>query len=404
MSGNEDTESRNKELDLHHELELAKINNEREAKLRELAIAERRMALDEKATTGQWTMEFKTGLISIVTAVIAALGTFTGAYYSGLFDVAKTNASSAASINLEKLKFSNDLIKTALSSNNSANSLLFYADIGLLEGLRSDSVKTYAEKENNRIKQGDQGPSLLPSFAHAAASKSTVWLDADLVKAIAPNANQDIMIPLTTIGNYLFTGFDINKNAKRLAMFLGQIAHETAGFSIFIEKANFSENRLPMLWPKQFDKQSAKEYANNPEKILNRAYANKYGNGDEASGDGFRFRGRGYFLITGRANYERMAKETGIDIVKNPDLASDPNVALLIATSYWYNSNLNEIADEGNIDQISKKISGGTQGLESRHRYTENALNALRGKLKPHPKERESEAQLRDADGHETTQ
>lgn len=373
----DDSDFRSRELDLRRELELAKINNELDIKQRELVLAEKRIVLDERNLKGKGVSEFKAALISVIAAIVAAFGTFIAAYYAGFFDVEKTNVTSNASLNLAKLQFSNDLIKNALSSNNPANSLLFYADVGLLEGLKSDSVKVYAEEENKRIKKGDQGPSLLPSFANASVSNASLWLDADLLRAVAPDADPRIVVALTTIGNYILTGFEINKNNKRLSMFLGQIAHETNGFRLIVESGNASEQALTRIWPKLFDQPTAKVYAKKPDQILNRAYANRMGNGPESSGDGWRFRGRGFFLITGRLNYERMSRETGINLIESPELAEDPNVALLIAATYWYNANLNTFADEGRADQITKRINGGLNGLDSRNKYAELALNAL---------------------------
>lgn len=321
--------------------------------------------------------DIKIGAISVLTAIVTTFGTYIGAYYSGIFDVEKTNATGRTSINLAKLQFNNELIKSVLSSNNPANSLLFYADIGLLEGLKADEIKKYAEEENKRINKGGQGPSLLPSFIGTPASNNHTWLDADKLKAISPNASQPIIVSLTTVGNYLLTGFEINKNRKRLSSFIGQIAHETNGFIAITENGNFSDVRLLQMYPGLFDNNTAKAYAHNPEKFFNRIYAGKFGNGPESSGDGYNFRGRGYINITGRDMYEKMSRETGVDLIKNPDIAADTHVALLIAAIYWNGANLNSLADDDKLDQITRAITGGISGLDSRRKYTALALNAL---------------------------
>ena len=195
---------------------------------------------------------------------------------------------------------------------------------------------------------------------------------------MAPDANPNIVMAVTSIGNYILTGFEINKNANRLAIFLGQIAHETSGFKYIVENGNYSQAGLLNLFPEQFDPETAKNYAHQPEKILNRAYANHMGNGPESSGDGWRFRGRGFFMISYRANYVKISKETGINLIDNPELASDPNVALLIAATYWYNNKLNALADEGNIVEITKRFAGGGPvGLEDRKKYAATALSLL---------------------------
>lgn len=365
------------EVVLRRELELAKIQNDLEIKRRELNLAERKIALEEKTLQGKGVSELKTGFISVITAIVAAFGTFIAAYYGGFFDVEKTNATSKASFDLTKLQFSNELVKNALSSNNPANSLLFYADVGLLEGLKADSVKNYAEEEKKRIKTGEQGPSLLPSFANASVSNASTWLNSETLRAIAPDANPEIVLSLTTIGNYLLTGFEINKNTKRLSMFIGQVAHETGGLKILVENGNYSEDSLLRTFPEKFNKQEALSYANKPEQILNRVYANRMGNGPESSGDGWRYRGRGYLQIAGKHNYIKMTKETGINLYENPDLASDPNVGLLIAAAYWYNSKLNSMSDEQKVDQVTRRLIGGLEGFYSRKRYTDLALNVL---------------------------
>lgn len=104
------------------------------------------------------------------------------------------------------------------------------------------------------------------------------------------------------------------------------------------------------------------------------------GNGNESSGDGFRFRGRGYFYLTGKDNYERMSKDTGINLVETPELVGDPNVGLLVAAAYWYRLNLNAIADEGSVSDLTKHITGGKLGIKGRIEYTNLAIAAFEKK------------------------
>ncbi|HZR62194.1 MAG TPA: glycoside hydrolase family 19 protein [Xanthobacteraceae bacterium] len=315
------------------------------------------------------TRDLKTVFIPLAAGVISAAATIGAAYLGGFFDVAKTNAVSLGSINLERLKFSNELIKGALATSNSANSLLFYADIGLLDGLNLDKVKDYAQRERDRIKSGGSGNSLLPSFDRTTRPK--LWLDRDFVTAFAPHALPTYVNALVSTGNYLLQGFGIDENPKRLSMFLAQLAQETGGFFVLVENGNYSKARLLRVWPNVFNEQKAEQYANKPEAIFNLAYADKMGNGPEASGDGWKYRGRGFLQFTGRTNYERFSKEIGIDLVANPDLMSDPNVSLLIAASYWYNSGLNALADEDRLEDVTKKMFGVSSDMADRKRWVD---------------------------------
>ena len=309
--------------------------------------------------------DLKTIIITLVAGVISAIATIGAAYLAGFFDVAKTNAVSVGTMNLERLKFSNDLVKNALASNNSAESLLFYADIGLLDGLKLDKVKDYAQRESERLKHGDTGTSLLPSFDQAARPK--LWLDRNLLMTIAPHALSTYIDALVSTGNYLLLGFGISANPLRLSHFLTQISFETGAFTIVAENADYSRARLLEVWPKLFNEQNVDQYAKQPAKVLNLVNANRLGNGPESSGDGWKYRGRGFLQLTGRAEYERFSKETGIDLISNPDSMGDPHVSLLIAASYWYNNGLNDLADKNDLVAITRKIDGpGMAGLEDR--------------------------------------
>jgi putative chitinase len=182
--------------------------------------------------------------------------------------------------------------------------------------------------------------------------------------------------------------FAIN-TPMRQAAFLAQIAHESAELTIFVENLNYGASGLLATWPKRFpDLQKAQQYERNPEKIANNVYANRIGNGDEASGDGWRFRGRGPIQITGRENYAKYGSRLNIDLVNNPDQAATPAVGFRIAGFYWRENGLNESADAEMIETITRRINGGTKGLEERVKYYELAKAALgvpasRGVLEP---------------------
>ncbi len=324
--------------------------------------------------------EFRTAIITLFAGLISAGGTMGVAYFGGFFQVANTDAASRGTIDLEKLKFSNELVKTALASDNPANSLLFYNDIGLLAGLSSENVKSYAERETERLEKGGSGDSLLPSFDKAARPK--LWLDRDFFTAFTPDAEPEVVDAIVSTGNYLLTGFGINGSSERLSAFLAEIAYETAGFRRFVESGNYSENRLLTVFPRYFDAQSASEYARDAERILNRVYADKLGNGPESSGDGWTFRGRGFLQLTGRENYQRYSDETGIDLVTSPDIIGNPHVAMLIACVVWSARDLNAIADQGDVAAVFRKLSGASSsGIAQRREFNSKASTLLAERL-----------------------
>jgi len=164
--------------------------------------------------------------------------------------------------------------------------------------------------------------------------------------------------------------YEIN-TPLRLAHFLGQCSHESGEFKTTQENLNYSADRLKVIFPKYFPGDLATSYARQPEKIGSRVYANRMGNGDEASKEGYKFRGRGYIQLTGKNNYSAFNDELpeGIDCLINPDLVS--TTYPLLSASWFFNTNgLHKIADEGATDavvtKITKRINGGTIGLDDR--------------------------------------
>jgi putative chitinase len=173
--------------------------------------------------------------------------------------------------------------------------------------------------------------------------------------------------------NNAFEEFEIN-TPQRIAMFLAQVGHESGGLSVFSENLNYSGDRLKQIFPKYFKTVNPAEYAKNPEKIANRVYASRMGNGDEASGDGFRFRGRGAIQLTGRTNYTTCGADLEVDLVNNPDWLEEPEGAIRSAAWFWDSRDLNQWADKGDVVTVTKKINGGTIGLEDRKELYEEAL------------------------------
>lgn len=160
--------------------------------------------------------------------------------------------------------------------------------------------------------------------------------------------------------------YSINTNL-RMCHFLAQILHESGNFVAVKENLNYSAEGLTKTFPKYFPtNESAIAYAKKPEKIANKVYSNRMGNGDETSGDGFKFCGKGYIQITGKENYTALAKDTGIDCVNHPELLLLPENAIISAGWYWNSRKLNAFADADDIVTITKKINGGTIGIDDR--------------------------------------
>jgi putative chitinase len=175
--------------------------------------------------------------------------------------------------------------------------------------------------------------------------------------------------------NTTFETFEIN-SLEQQASFLGQCAHESGGFATLVENLNYKAESLCKVWPKRFPSlDAAQPYHRNPEAIANKVYANRMGNGDEDSGDGWNFRGRGLIQLTGRDNYRACGEALGADLESDPDLVSTPMYAALSAGWFWHKNHLNNIAED--IPAVTKKINGGTHGLDDRVARTERALNAL---------------------------
>ena len=177
--------------------------------------------------------------------------------------------------------------------------------------------------------------------------------------------------------NATFEKFDIS-TPERQACFLGQCAHESGGFTALSENLNYSASSLCRVWPKRFPTVTdGQNYERNPQKIANKVYANRMGNGDEESGEGFAYRGRGLIQLTGKSNYEACGEAIGVDLVSNPDLVATPEYAALSAGWFWDKNNLNKFADANDMEGLTKKINGGTHGIEDRVARTQLALDIL---------------------------
>jgi putative chitinase len=174
--------------------------------------------------------------------------------------------------------------------------------------------------------------------------------------------------------------FEIN-TPLRLAHFLAQAGHESGGFKITTENLNYSAAGLQSIFKKYFTPESAKEYQRKPEKIANIVYANRMGNSTQASGEGYKFRGRGYIQLTGKDNYTAFDKTVEEDILANPDLVAT-KYPLLSAAWFFHKNGLHKIADEGATDlvvtKVTKRVNGGTIGLADRIKHFNEYNNLLK--------------------------
>ena len=219
-----------------------------------------------------------------------------------------------------------------------------------------------------------EAPQAAPVVSQPSAPIAPVGgLKLDKLKGHIPDA-VIAMIPDTA------AKFQIN-TPLRLAHFLAQCGHESGGFKATSENLNYSAKGLMGIFKKYFPTEAlANAYQRNPQKIANKVYANRMANGDEASGDGFKFRGRGYIQLTGKANYTAFGKAIGEDITANPDVVSG-KYALLSAAWFWSNNGLNKLADGGSTDAvvttITKRVNGGTIGLADRIKHFKEYYHLL---------------------------
>jgi putative chitinase len=175
----------------------------------------------------------------------------------------------------------------------------------------------------------------------------------------------------------LLPDYEIN-TPKRVAAFIAQCAHESGGFRFLKENLNYKAESLMKTFPKYFsDRDTANAYAKQPIKIANRVYANRMGNGDEASGDGYRYCGRGLIQLTGKTNYDWFAASLEISSTEASEYLETFEGAAQSACWFWESNNLNVEADAGDIKKMTKKINGGYIGLDDRIKHYEHALHVL---------------------------
>jgi putative chitinase len=175
----------------------------------------------------------------------------------------------------------------------------------------------------------------------------------------------------------LLPDYEIN-TPERIAAFIAQCAHESGGFLFLTENLNYKAESLLKVFPKYFkDMTTAKAYEKKPEKIANRIYADRMGNGNEASGDGFKYRGRGLIQLTGKTNYTWFAASLEITPEEAAEYTQTFEGAAQSACWFWETNKINAFADKNDIVGMTKRINGGTIGLEDRKKHYEHALHVL---------------------------
>ena len=175
---------------------------------------------------------------------------------------------------------------------------------------------------------------------------------------------------------YTCDNFYIN-TPERVAGFLAQVGHESGGLRFTVENLNYRAEALTRVWPSRFPPGVAESYAMQPERIANRAYADRMGNGDEASGDGWKYRGRGLIQLTGKDNYAAFSLEANNEALTKPDLVGEVELAALSAGWFWSSKGLNALADNKDIVGMTVRVNGGTNGLDDRQMRYSRLLSTL---------------------------
>jgi putative chitinase len=187
------------------------------------------------------------------------------------------------------------------------------------------------------------------------------------LRKLFPNAKDATVKAFAAKSPALFKEFDLDDKRIRIEYFLAQIAHETGALTRSVENLNYTAKRITEIWPSRFPTlASAEPFANNPEKLANNVYANRMGNGPPDSGDGYRYRGRGYIQITGKDGYRQTGLRAGLDLVANPEKAVETAHALRVACAFWKWKDLNPLCDQRKFEEVTRRINGGLIGYDDR--------------------------------------
>lgn len=199
-------------------------------------------------------------------------------------------------------------------------------------------------------------------------------IKAESLQKLFP-ANRSV-VELASALNELLPKYEINTK-DRICAFLAQCGHESAGFKILSENLNYSKDGLLKTFSKYFNESTATAYARQPEKIASKVYANRMGNGDEASKDGFTYRGRGAIQLTGKNNYQAFATAIGKSLPETVAYCGTLAGALESACWYWKTNGLNAFADKKDVIGMTKKINGGLIGIVDRQELYNKAQQVI---------------------------
>jgi len=203
-------------------------------------------------------------------------------------------------------------------------------------------------------------------------------ITVEILQAICPKTKKTVLEQYVEPINDVATHYNMFENPRRIAAFIAQIAHESGGFNFVRENLNYGAKGLMTTFRKYFpDEEIAKRYERKPEMIANRVYANRMGNGDEASGDGFKYRGRGLIQLTGKNNYTAFSKAIGKTIDEAVAYLETPAGAVSSAGWFWDVNRLNRFCDADDFVMLTRRINGGTIGLADRKHHYELALKYL---------------------------
>lgn len=205
-----------------------------------------------------------------------------------------------------------------------------------------------------------------------------MFLDRARIAALYPEAPMAHLDAFAEQADACLGRSGIDRNPVRLNFFLAQIGHESAGLTALEENLDYSAVRLTQVWPKRFPTVAlARPFARNPARLADRVYAGRMGNGDEGSGDGWQFRGRGYIQLTGRDAYRAVGELTGLDLEGEPDLAAAAETALAVAGGFWAWKGLNAVCDTGDFARLTRRVNGGTHGMADRLAWLERVRGVL---------------------------
>lgn len=200
----------------------------------------------------------------------------------------------------------------------------------------------------------------------------------EILQKVCPKTKKEVLEKLVDPLNEVGKKYALFDNKERIACFIAQTAHESGGFNFLEENLNYSAKGLLGVFKKYFPTEElAKQYERQPEKIASRVYANRMGNGPEESKEGFKFKGRGLIQLTGKENYTKFAKSMDMSIDEAVEYLKTTKGAVESAAWFWEENKLNDLCDKKDFLTLTKRINGGTIGLEDRKHHYDVVMEAL---------------------------